>query len=209
MPSCGPLGAGRGLGKEIFAIRRTSAPMPGPCGLPSTVTVARVFAPSFSWSPWYPRGPEKCLHPTADQLHQQSALCAHGTPLLLPGVSVPLGDSLMGWLCRRRELEHRHWVCSPPGALSEPVSSSVLTNTHSTVVSEQMCVKIWAEHWREGAPHPTPPHPTATPTPRGDDGFISVRMYPPVLLQRFQASPGQDSAVCLRMPLGPNLGKSC
>lgn len=56
---------GRGLGKEIFAIRRTSAPMQA-MRLPSTVTVARVFAPSFSWSPWYlPRGPEKCLHRAA------------------------------------------------------------------------------------------------------------------------------------------------
>lgn len=56
---------GRGLGKEIFAIRRTSDPMQA-MRLPSTVTVARVFSLTFSSSPWYlSRGPEKCLHCTA------------------------------------------------------------------------------------------------------------------------------------------------
>lgn len=102
-----------------------------------------------------------------------------------------------------KRLEHRPTGSAPrQGPSLRQFPHQLNENTHSTVVSEPMCVKIWAEHRAQrGAPTPLPP------LARGMMAFISVRMYPPVLLQRLQASPGQDYAGFPRTPLGPNLGE--
>ena len=85
----------RGLGKETFAIRRTSAPMQA-VRLPSTVTIAEVFSLTFSWSSWYlPRGPKKCLHCTAGVAVSAGPSCAHSTHSSYPVSLLPLGGDLM------------------------------------------------------------------------------------------------------------------
>lgn len=64
-------------------------------------------------------------------------------------------------------------------------------------------MKIWAEHRaRGGAPHPTPPHPTATPRP-WDDGFYLCEDVPTCLtpeISGFQAKTLLFFSECLLVP---------
>lgn len=90
--------SGRGLGKEILP---SGGPvLPCSLRLPSTVTVARVFGSELQLEPtWYPPKRTREMPAPRGGSSISRRLCAHGTRLLLPGVSVASGDDLDGMDC--------------------------------------------------------------------------------------------------------------